>query len=138
MSFRPLDRDDADDRAALARLIDACDDDDLEEAELDLDDLDPHLLAMVDADGEIVAESGARPSEVDDRLDDIAVLTHPDHRGRRWGALTVHEFITRRQVDGARFLYRCDVENHGSNRVAESVGFEMIHQIAAVRFPDDL
>lgn len=136
---RTIDRDDAADRALLAELIDVCDDDDVDEADLDLDELDPDIVAFVTPDGRIAAYASARPSEFDDGFDDIAVLTRPEFRGRRLGALAVYEFVRRRQdlEIGRRFLYRCNQANAGSNRVAESLGFTLVQQIGAMRFPPD-
>jgi hypothetical protein len=38
---------------------------------------------------------------------------------------------------GRHWLYRCTVDNVGSNRVAESLGFTLVSTIGAVRFPAD-
>jgi GNAT superfamily N-acetyltransferase len=119
----------------LDGLIAACDDDDVEEAELDLDHLDPTFTLLVTPDGTIAAYASSRPHHVEPSFDDIAVLTHPAWRGRRLGALAVHEYIRRRQVEGRRWLYRCNVGNVGSNRVAESLGFTLVTTIGAVSFP---
>lgn len=137
LSFRPLDTSDASDVRRLAGLIADCTDDDVEEADLDLDDLDPNVAALLGPDGRIVAYAGARPADFSDDFDDIAVLTRPDARRRGLGALVVHEFVRhRRDEDPSRlFLYRYTSTNVGSGRVAESVGFTLVHRIAAVRFP---
>ena len=163
--FRPLDLDDALDVERLARLADDCSDDDVDEADLDLDDLDPHVSALLAPDGRIAAYAGARPADIgsatasivgtetadvdgaetsdldaglDSGFDDIAVLTHPAFRGRRLGALAVHEFVRHRRArePRRRFLYRCNAANVASNHVAESLGFALVHTIAAVRFTD--
>jgi GNAT superfamily N-acetyltransferase len=121
----------------LDGLIAACDDDDVEEADLDLDHLDPTFTLLVTPDGTIAAYASGRPYDVEPSFDDIAVLTHPAWRGRRLGALAVHEFIRQRQAEGRRWLYRCNVDNVGSNRVAESLGFTLVTTIGAVRFRGD-
>ena len=119
----------------LGDLIAACDDDDVEDADLDLDHLDPTSTLLLTPHGTIAAYASARPHDVMASFDDIAVLTHPEWRGRRLGALAVHEFIRRRRPEGRRWLYRCNVDNVGSNRVAESLGFTVVTTIGAVSFP---
>ena len=124
--------DDAPPILMLDDLIGACDDDDVEEADLDLDHLDPTFTLLVTPDDMIAAFASARPHEVEPSFDDIAVLTHPAWRGRRLGALAVHEFIRHRRPEGRRWLYRCNLDNIGSNRVAESLGFTVVTTIGAV------
>jgi GNAT superfamily N-acetyltransferase len=119
----------------LVRLIADCDDDDVEDADLDLDHLDPTSTLLVTPDGTIAAYASSRPHEVLADFDDIAVLTHPAWRGRRLGALAVHEYVRGRRAEGRCWLYRCDRDNIGSNRVAESLGFTLVTTIGAVSFP---
>jgi GNAT superfamily N-acetyltransferase len=129
-----LDRDVASDRELLAAFIASCTDDDLDEAELDLDELDAAMLVLVDAAGSIASYASARPWALDAGFDDIAVITHPDHRGRRLGAVVVAEFCRRRQRAGRTMFYSYGMENVGSSRVAETVGFEAVATVAAVSF----
>jgi len=121
----------------LDDLIAACDEDDVEEADLDRDHLDPTFTLLVVPDGTIAAYASGRPHDVEPSFDDIAVLTHPAWRGRRLGALTVHEFIRHRQAEDRGWFYRCNVDNVGSNRVAESLGFTLVTTIGAVSFPPE-
>jgi GNAT superfamily N-acetyltransferase len=121
----------------LAALIADCDPDDVDEADLDLDQLDPAITLLVASDGTIAAYASGRPHELDPLLDDVAVLTHPEWRGRRLGALAVYEFVRRRQSEGRRLLYRCNVDNVASNRVAETLGFTLSTTIGAVEFPTE-
>lgn len=129
-----LDRDVAADRELLATFVAECSADDLDEAELDMDELDPAILVALAPDGSIASYASGRHWWLDADFDDIAVLTHPDHRGRRLGAFTVAEYVRRRQAGGRLMFYNCDVANLGSNRVAEAVGFELMVTVAAVRF----
>lgn len=131
-----LDADVADDRARIEVLAAACSDDDLDEADLDLEQLDPHILGLVAADGAVAAYASARPSEYNPTFDDIGVLTHPEFRGRRLGARAVYEYITMRQTSGCRFLYRCTIENIASNKLSDSIGFTLVQRIAATTFGD--
>jgi len=135
LAVRHVDSNDAALIAMLAELIAACDDDDVDDADLDLDHLDPSYTLLVTPEGTIAAYASARPIVVDSSFDDIAVLTHPAWRGRRLGALALCEFIRQRQTEGRRFLYRCNIENLASNRVAETVGFTLTTTIGAVSLP---
>jgi GNAT superfamily N-acetyltransferase len=121
--------------AMLDSLIAACDDDDIEEADLDLDHLDPTLTLLIAADGTIAAYASSRPHDILADFDDIGVLTHPAWRGRRLGALAVYEYVRRRRAEGRCWLYRCGRDNTGSNRVAETLGFTLVTTIGAVSFP---
>lgn len=137
VSVQLLDRDEAGDVALLAELAAASSDDDLDEADLDLDNLDPFYAGLIE-DGRLVAYACGRPSEIDERFDDIGVLVHPGYRQRGLGASAVAAFVERRQAaDPSRLmLYRCTTENAGSNAVSESLGFTLAHTIGAVRFPE--
>ena len=79
------------DDAALIPLLDemaaACDEDDVEEADLDLDQLDPTYTLLVTPGGTVAAYASGRPYVGEPSFDDIAVLTHPAWRGRRLGLL---------------------------------------------------
>jgi GNAT superfamily N-acetyltransferase len=125
---------DAPPMSMLDGLIAACSDDEVEAADLDLDHLDPTYTLLVSRNGTIAAYASARPSDFEPSFDDIAVLTHPEWRGRRLGALAVHEYIRHRHTQGRRWLYRCNVDNIGSNRVATSLGFTLVATIGAVSF----
>jgi hypothetical protein len=129
-----LDRDNEADRQLLAAFIAACPKDDLDEAELDIDDLDPAIVVAVAPDGSIASYASGRDWWMDADFDDVGVVTHPDHRGHRLGAVVVAEFAKQRMSAGRLMFYNCDVENLGSNRVAETVGFELVVTVAAARF----
>lgn len=132
---RVLDRGRREDVATLATFVAASTADDLEEADIDLDELDPLIVGLFDAD-EMVAYGSGRPYDDIEAFDDIGVLTMPSHRRRGLGASVVAEFVERRL--GAdptrRMLYRCTTENAGSNAIAASLGFTLAHTIGAVQF----
>ena len=134
---RRLDRHVESDVETLRSFVIGIDQDDLDEAELDLDELDPFIVGLFDGD-EMVAYASSIPADEMPEFDDIAVLTHPQHRRRGLGALAVAEFVAHRtRADPTRrMLYRCDVDNTGSNGVAEALGFDFVHTIGAVRFPE--
>lgn len=132
---RVLDPDDPGDLATLSTFVAGSSEDDLDEADLDLDELDPLIVGLFDGDA-MVAYGSGRPYDDIDIFDDIGVLTAPSHRRRGLGAAAVAEFVERRLASdpGRRMLYRCNTENTGSNAVAESLGFTLAHTIGAVRF----
>ena len=118
----------------IAEFVDACSDDDLDEAELDLDELDPAIFAVLDEAGAIDAYSSARPWSIGGAFDDIAVITRPGRRGQGLGATAVRALIAARQPLGRLMFYNCHAENLGSNRLAESLGFELVMTVAAASF----
>lgn len=131
---RSLDRDQVEARAVIAEFIAACPSEDRDEAELDIDDLDPVILAVLDDAGAAAALAYARPWDYDDGFDDIAIITRPSCRGQGLGAAAVAALARQQQARGRRMLYNCDVDNVGSNRLAESLGFTVVQSVASVRF----
>ncbi len=129
-----LDRDNTEHRALIQRLVDASSEDDLDESELEMDNLDSAIVVAL-RDGEIASFASARPWEVGPRFDDIGVITHPDHRGHRLGSQVVAELCRRQQSAGRLMFYNCDVQNAGSNRLAETVGFTLVCRVTGVSLP---
>ena len=119
-------------RRRLQAFIDDCDPDDLDEAELAMDDLDDTIIVALDDDDTVAAFSSVRPWSIDPEFDDIAVLTHPRHRRKGLGAAVVSALSSQQQAAGRLLFYSCDVDNIGSNRVAESVGFGLVATVTAV------
>jgi GNAT superfamily N-acetyltransferase len=132
--FTTLDRDDAHDRALIGAFVAGCSEDDLDEAELAMDELAPAIAVLIDGGGSIASYASARPWPIDAGFDDIAVITHPDRRGRGLGAAVVGEFARRRRRQGRLLFYNCDVENIGSNHVAVAAGFQLVCTVVAVGF----
>ena len=128
----PLDPTEARALALLQAFIDDCDADELDEAELDMDELDDTIVAALDETGAIAALSSVRPWSIDPTFDDIAVITHPHHRRRGLAAGTVAAISAQQQSAGRLLFYGCDVNNVGSNHVAESVGFALVATVTAV------
>lgn len=129
-----LDRGDADDRALIAAFIDRCSEDDLDEAELDMELLDEAIVGVLDDTGALASYASARPWVFDAHFDDVAVITRPDQRRRGFGAAAVAGLSRRRQAVGRTMFYNCDVDNAGSSRLAESVGFELVYTVTGVSF----
>jgi GNAT superfamily N-acetyltransferase len=129
-----LDRDDPAHRSLISAFIDHCSDDDLDEAELDMDRLDEAIVGVLDDSGALASYASARPWVFDSQFDDIAVITDPDHRVRGLGRAAVAALSQRRQHVGRTMFYSCDVDNLGSNRLAEAVGFEHVYTVTGVSF----
>ncbi len=141
---RPADRSDAGSRLVsldptdpaarrhLQAFVDDCDPDDLDEAELAMDDLDDTILVALADDDTIAAFSSVRPWSIDPAFDDIAVITHPEHRHKGLAAAVVSALSSQQQAAGRLLFYSCDVDNIGSNHVAESVGFSLVATVSAV------
>lgn len=133
-AVRALDRDNAADCAFIADFIATCSANDLDEAELDIDELDPVILALLDASGAAAAMVYAMPWMFDADFDDIGIITRPDCRGQGLGAAAVAYFARQQQRVGRLPLYGCDIENIGSDRLAESVGFTLVQTVASISF----
>ncbi|MGP5732949.1 GNAT family N-acetyltransferase [Arthrobacter rhombi] len=130
----PLDRDQERDRAIIAEFIAACTEDDLAAAELEMDHLDPSILGVQSDDGVLGALAFGRPWPLDDRFNDVGIVTAPEYRGRGLGRAAVAQFVRQQHDRGRLSLYNCDVDNIGSDRLADSLGFTLVQTVASVRF----
>ena len=120
--------------ATVRTLLEDCSEDDLDEAEFEIDALDPFLVGWVE-DGRLLALAGGRHEPARPGCMDIGVLVHAgaraSGRGRAVVAATVEEILTAGQVP----LYRCGTENTGSSRLCRSIGFETVLELEAYRWP---
>ncbi|MFW2383278.1 MAG: GNAT family N-acetyltransferase [Acidimicrobiales bacterium] len=132
VSLDPTDREHVE---LLRRFLQECPEDDVDEAEIDIDELDSAITVILTETAQIAAYASGRPWGFDPQFDDIGVLTHPHHRGHRLGSTAVAAFARRQQAADRIMFYNCDVENVGSNRVAETVGFQLVATVAGVSFP---
>lgn len=112
---RPLTAADAD---RFATFRSACSAEDLDEAEVALDDWD--VLGVVAGDA-LVAAASAYLWE-GSRIADLGVLTHPDHRGQGHARMLVCAFSRRLLATDYEPQYRCDPGNEASAAVARSAG----------------
>ena len=133
-AFRSLSRSDDDDLALIARLIEAADEDDLDAAEIEIDDLDETIEVIVDAAGEIASYSAGRPFDMAEQFGDIGIMTMPAHRGIGLGSILVAALCPRLRQAGLEPLYRCDEDNTGSVKLSAGLGFEIVTQLSAYRF----
>ncbi|MEO1057631.1 MAG: GNAT family N-acetyltransferase [Actinomycetota bacterium] len=129
-----LDRDHRRDRSRIADFLAACPADDVDDAEIDIDDLDPVISVVIEGDERIVSFASARDWQFDPGFGDIGVLTHPEHRGRRLGAAAVSHIARRLQSAGRVPYYNHNDDNLGSQRIADVVGFETVTALIAMTF----
>lgn len=131
-----LDRENPEHQRLIAALLERNDADDVEEAEFDLDDLDPHIVGLLDDGGELRALASARVWDTDGDFDDIGVLTDEPIRGQGWGAAVVSAFCEASFARGRLPLYRCNWSRTASKATALSLGFEANMRLSAVGLPD--
>lgn len=117
-----------------ADLLDACSDDDRDNAEFDVGALDPFLCGW-DDDGALRALAGGRPWDRRPGYHDIGVIVRPDARRSGVGAAVVAAVSADIVAAGCRPLYRCAADNVGSRRLCRSVGFEPVVELEAFRLP---
>ncbi|MEM1333585.1 MAG: GNAT family N-acetyltransferase [Actinomycetota bacterium] len=123
------------DLALVDQLVEACSEDDVEAADIDLDSPDPHIVVSMTEDGTVSSYASGRPFWAFADCDDIGVLVHPEHRRRGLGRSIVSEFVRRRR--SARvLLYRHGDDNPGSAAIARGVGFSPVHEVHAVSFEE--
>ena len=115
-------------------LLDACSQDDLDEAEFEIDALDPYLVGWFEA-GRLVALGGGRPEKFRPNCMDIGVLVDPDARLLGRGRAVVGGVADLVLEAGHVPLYRCDSSNIGSQRLCRSVGFELVVELDAFQWP---
>ena len=75
---------------------------------------------------------GVRRQTQHPAFDDIAVITHPEHRHKGLAAAVVSALSSQQQAAGRLLFYSCDVDNIGSNHVAGSVSFDLVATVTAV------
>jgi len=120
----------------MQAFVDTCEASDLDEAEVDMDDLDDAAIALLTDDGAIGAYASSRPFEDELPFGDIGILTSPRQRNRGWGSLAVsalvRDVLMPRGIDP---LYRCDPANVGSHRLSAALGFEIVASLTVAELP---
>lgn len=122
------------DLARICALIESSTPDDLDEAELDLNDLDSLIYAAIDTTGRIASYASARPSAMAPNFGDIAVLTADDYRGLGLGAAAVAQLCVAMSNESLVPLYRCDDDNLASIGLSLKLGFSPATRLVAYRF----
>lgn len=131
-TFASLDRDQTADRSLIGELMAACDPDDVDAAEIEMDDLDPVIVGLLDDSGRLGAYCSARPWDEDERFDDIGVITRGDLRGHGWGASVVSDFCQISFGMDRLPLYRCNWSRTASKATAIGLGFKHVQSLLAV------
>ena len=134
-SVVPLDPGDAASRALIEGLV-GLDPDGADEAEIDMDDLDTHIVGVVH-EGALAAYASERPWDLDPAAADIGVLTAPDQRGRGLGHAVVVQLTRQIMHQGRIAMYRCDQANTGSKALCDRVGFTDVCALSAVTLAAD-
>ena len=134
VEIRSLDRERLDDVELIDAFKGTLTNADRDEADLDGDRLDSHMLAVVDDLG-IAAFASQQPFVYADRFADIAIATRPDVRRSRPGPDRVAALCDEIELRGMLPLYRCDSSNLGSVGVSASLGFVPVVRIFACRRP---
>lgn len=124
------------DLALVQALIDVSSEEDLDEAEVEMDDLDDIAFGLLDPDGSIAAYASSRPWDRGDNFGDIGVIVRSDARGRGLGVAVVSVVVAELRRRGIDPLYRCDPENAGSDRLSAALGFEVQTALTAATAPD--
>ena len=136
-TVRSLDATQPDDFALLERLVARTDEDDLDEAEIDIDNLDQLIEVVLDPSGEIASFASSHDFDMAPGYGDIGVMTRPDCRGLGLGRAAVVAVCNRMRRDGAEPLYRCDEDNVGSIALSAGLGFGIATQLIAFRFTSE-
>jgi len=122
------------DVALIHAFLDGCDEEDIDEADIDRDSLDPVIRATLGPDGAVSAFASALPWDALPSWWDIGVLTADGHRRKGLGMRCVSAVIAGIKEAGGIALYRHEAANAGSAAVAARLGFAIATQLHAVRF----
>ena len=134
-NLRWMNRDNNDDLTRIAELIQASAADELANARIDLDSLDPTILCVMDDDERIGAFASMSSWQMDGHFDDLAVFTVDRYRGLGWGSAGVSA-IARRSFDLDRIpIYSHASSNIASERLASGVGFVAVTTLLAIGPP---
>jgi GNAT superfamily N-acetyltransferase len=118
----------------VGELLASCSEDDRDEAEFDLEHLDPILVGWL-ADDRLLGLAGARPWDVRPGFLDIGVIVGPAGRGRGVGTAVAAEVTEQIRLHGHLPLYRCNAVNEASTRLCRRLGFEVAADIEAYELP---
>ena len=125
------------DVARIQALVDACTEEEVDDAAIEMDELDP-VIRCVEAEpgGQLIGYASAFPDEDFGGRWDIGVLTHPDHRRKGLGARSVQRLVADLVADGQVPIYRHDLDNAGSAALSTALGFVVATRLLAARFPE--
>ena len=109
------------DNAYLLSLYDACTEEDLDEAEIYVDDPDPVIFGLFD-DEHLAAYASHR--YWDETIADIGVLVHPDYRSQGLGKAVVSALCEWCIENEVVPMYRVFDDHNHSLRIPQSLGFK--------------
>ncbi len=119
------------DNAVLQAFYGAATADDLEKAEIVLDEPDPVIFGLFDCDGKMAAYASHR--YWGDLLCDIGVLVHPDYRGQGLGAAAVSTLCDWCIENEKIPMYRVMEDNPHSLTIPRALGFQMMVRVDALK-----
>lgn len=130
-----LQREDPDHVERLDALFDQCTADELEDAAIERDDLDPVIYCTeASAGGLLTAYASAFADDDFAGEWDIGVLTAPTHRHQGLGLSCVMRLCDHLLAEGGVPLYRHEIHNTGSAALAAAAGFHPVSWVTAARF----
>jgi len=125
-------RDEAAHRELLADFMTRVDDDELDDAEIEMDDLD-ELAVVATENDKIVAFASARPFDETPTFGDIGVAVDTNRRREGLGSHVVNALIEHVLApSGFDALYRCESDNAGSNGLSRSLGFATVLDLTVI------
>lgn len=127
---------DATDIALMRGFVERVDEDDLDEAEIELDDLDDKAVCLVNDAGQMDAYASARPFDEAPRFGDIGIAVVPNVRQQGLGSEVLRGLIEGvLRPEGIHPLYRCDPDNAASDRLSAALGFQTVLELLVVEVP---
>lgn len=133
-AIKVLDGQSAEGIEIVGNLLAECSDEDLDEAEFEIDALDPYLVGWIEG-GRLLALAGGRPEDLRPGCMDIGVLVHPEARRAGRGRAVVAAVADDVLAGGDVPLYRCASSHVGSQRLCRSVGFELAVELDGFQWP---
>lgn len=120
----------------VGELLAECSDGDRDEADFDVAALDRFLVGWVAPDGRLLALAGGRDFDARPGFVDVGVLVHPDARGAGKGSAVIAGVVAEVLAAGEIPLYRCGDHNLASRRLCSGLGFEVVLELEAYRWPE--
>ncbi|MGL1893352.1 MAG: GNAT family N-acetyltransferase [Spirochaetaceae bacterium] len=120
-----------DNHTAIQEFIDLSDPDDIDEAEVYIDDPDEEII-MLYHNNKPVGYAGYR--RWGKYLGDVGILISRDHRKIGLGSAAVRAVTKVCMKNGVVPLYRTSYENIGSKSIAINLGFELVWTINVFKF----
>ncbi len=133
-TYRTISSADSAAQDMVAELVSVSSEDDLDEAEIEMDDLDEVIDVVVDSEGRIASYGSARLFDRAQGFGDIGSLTREEYRGMGLGVAVIATTCMRLIDEGIEPLYRCGDENAGSRALSAKLGFRAATRLIAYRF----